>query len=939
MAGTDDHALLLQMSYDLKRLENQSKAAQGIVNSGLTAMEKRAKKAAHELEESFSLKSIKPGAAITNVLSGLKSGVVEEGARGLGVLGGALDALGPAGIAAAAGVAAAGFAIEQGIKGAEWAESLKRAADALGITTSQLQEFDFIANAVGIPVEAMRSSLAGLVKTIGLVESGLSRSMQTKAFTDGLKITPEALRSWGTLEEQLPHILDAAAKLNVEERAGLASRLKIEPEVLNSLIEARGSLSGLIDEAHKLGIVMDEETIKKTAKAAEEMHVAKAVIDGELRVAFVGLAPLLANTAHFLVEITTAVGDMARGFGDALQPIGDVIAALGKVKWIRDAAQVVGQTAFDLSGLGVLNEFRKQGEADRLAADKAQRAKEAKEKPKGFVPPTLLSHPKGPKASTHDSTDALTKTATEDLEAANKAYDDAMAGLTTNVVAHAAFEAKAIDAEAAKQQAKLVADRAALLKDKTIDGKTSDLLQAKIEQAQAEGEQTRLAKQKLLRLKTEQALADQVAAMAAIRVQGEQEVLRTELGLGGTLKRRAAIELRLFDLDEQIAEAKLQEVLSSKTAQDAEKERAAAELANLRATSAGRRLAVSNTGDQALTDQANAMRGLQLQGLVDQLDAEKGVYQTTERRREIALRLFALDEQMQELKLQEVIASKTATEAQKKQAEQALANLRATAGLRGQAVSQANPGNSWKAWVQDAQNATADVAEGFAKMRVDGIEAFNQSLFTSEGRLRSFGQIARAVATRAISDFEQFAVKSVEAGLFGAGQGPGGNPMSSGAGMLGKLLGMGGKDAPGASGVTRPTGTALDPIYVSMAGGPGGGAGGGLAGLFGGGSGGAGAAGGGDFMSTIMSGLGGFMGFAGGGQFTVGGRGGIDKNLAMMKLSSGERVTIETPQQQRDGLAGMGGMTQHFHFPGANPDSFRRTRRQWSRQAKLAMQY
>ena len=55
-----------------------------------------------------------------------------------------------------------------------------------------------------------------------------------------------------------------------------------------------------------------------------------------------------------------------------------------------------------------------------------------------------------------------------------------------------------------------------------------------------------------------------------------------------------------------------------------------------------------------------------------------------------------------------------------------------------------------------------------------------------------------------------------------------------------------------------------------------------------------------------------FGGFATGGQFTVGGQGGIDNNLVAFNASRGERVTIETPGQQKSG----GGVTvvQNLNF-------------------------
>lgn len=1018
----DDKALLMQISFDLKRLQNQAKQAEGITDKSLTAMEKRAKKAARELEESFSLKNIRPGEAMVNVLSGLKGGAVEEGAAQLGVLGGALEALGPAGIVAGAGIAAVGFAIERSMKTAEWAEDLKRASAALGLTTTTLQEFDFFAKSTGIPVEKMRESLSGLEKTIGLVESGLARSMTVKAFTDGLKITPEQLRGWGTLKEQLPHILDAAAKLNIEERAGLASRLKVDPEVLTSMVNERDKMRELIATAHEYGIVMDQETIKKSAEAAEKMHVAKTIIDGELNVAFVQLAPVVAGAAGKLVTVATAIGDIMRAIHDVFGPLSAFVGLLDKIPGFNGktakpggeagaagslASKDVGFAAvgnrlltqqFPL--LGVIEGLRARGAQDRHAADAKAQADDAAA-PVVDPKATLLvdPKPKKTKAGGGATVDQLAKTALDDADAADKAYAMAMVNLSGNIQDRAALESRIIDDEARTQQAKLAADRTALLKDQKIDGAASDALQAKIEGAQADTERARLAKQQLLANKTAQQLADQANAMAGLRVQGEEEMLRAETALGGTVERRAAIALRLFRLDEQLQEDKLSAVIASKTATDAEKERARLELANLQATAAMRGQLVSNEGVQSVGDQRVAMDQIGLQNQINQLEAEKGVFQTALKRREIALKLFALDEQLQENRLAEVIASKTASDAAKQQAQAQLNSLKSTADLRGQAVSMANPSNAWSAWVQSAQQSTRDVAAAFAQMKVDGIDAFNASLFDSQGKLQSFGTIARSIANKFIVDFEQFSLKSVEAGIFGGGQGKGGNPLSNIGGKVGGLFGLGDKGKGGLGGATTPTGTAMDPIFVSLAGTGGaaaGGAGGGLLGglggggaggggllggllgglgiggdtsgtskptgtvsdpifvsMAGGGAGGAGGGGGG-IMSLLgggggasgggagdlLSSVGSIFGFAGGGSFTMGGKGGIDQNLALIRMSSGEKATIETPQQQRDNQAGMGGVVhQHFNFSGASEDGFRRTRRQWSTQAKMAMQY
>jgi hypothetical protein len=80
---------------------------------------------------------------------------------------------------------------------------------------------------------------------------------------------------------------------------------------------------------------------------------------------------------------------------------------------------------------------------------------------------------------------------------------------------------------------------------------------------------------------------------------------------------------------------------------------------------------------------------------------------------------------------------------------------------------------------------------------------------------------------------------------------------------------------------------------------------------------------------------GGVAAYAEGGSFMVGGRGGVDQNRVAFDASRGERVTIETPAQQRRSRNGGSQMidnrkiiNMNVYTPGA--DSFRRSRKQLS---------
>ena len=90
----------------------------------------------------------------------------------------------------------------------------------------------------------------------------------------------------------------------------------------------------------------------------------------------------------------------------------------------------------------------------------------------------------------------------------------------------------------------------------------------------------------------------------------------------------------------------------------------------------------------------------------------------------------------------------------------------------------------------------------------------------------------------------------------------------------------------------------------------------------------------GDLLSSFLP------GYANGGQFTVGGAAGQDRNLVGMRLSRGERVTVETPAQQKQNPQNNSSQTINMAFNITTPDaqSFRLSQNQIQAQALRAAQ-
>lgn len=364
---------------------------------------------------------------LTGNMTRVASAAAVETAR-LNLLQYAFSGIGVSIMAAVAALVAFGVAMDQAKKAAEWAADLKKASDTLGLTTTQLQEFDHVFASIGVDVEKGRHALSGLEQSIGQVEAGGTRARQiTKVFKEELKISPEDLRGWGDLGDQIPHVVDALAAMNVQERAAAEKRLKVDPETIQSMIDYKDQIKGLIEQAHQYGIIIPEDVINSSAKASNTMKQWSDITHGELRAAFIQLAPLIAGSAQLTanlagkfadgvrgaVDIAKAIHDVFTQIGNFIQSMDKAIPLLGEIDRLlglmpgnaNSAADAVNHLKERLdASLNPLGQFvhllQQFGAADR-AADAAKIAAEPKTAPQGPRADQVLSDntkkgPKGP---------------------------------------------------------------------------------------------------------------------------------------------------------------------------------------------------------------------------------------------------------------------------------------------------------------------------------------------------------------------------------------------------------------------------------------------------------------------------------------------------------------------------------------------------------------
>lgn len=202
------------------------------------------------------------------------------------------------------GLAAAG-ALNLGVQGLRMADDLANSARKVGVGTDALQEWRFVAQQTGADAKDADKALDSFANKLAQATAGTSKSA-VKAF-GFLKIGPEELRGFKSTEEALDYVTDAIKNLKSEaDRAAIAEQLGLGP-LSNALRDSAVDVATLRDEARSLGIVMDQEMIRRASAAQGEFDTLSQVIDIQLKSAFIDLVPAIMTVVGWVSQLAVAL--------------------------------------------------------------------------------------------------------------------------------------------------------------------------------------------------------------------------------------------------------------------------------------------------------------------------------------------------------------------------------------------------------------------------------------------------------------------------------------------------------------------------------------------------------------------------------------------------------------------------------------------------------
>lgn len=794
----DQTAMLLQVSADLSKLQKKfTQDGPGYVDQGSKAMEKRAKQAATNMEAAFG--SVDIGAALDKVFTSSRLKLLDTASVRIGLVGQAFEDLGAPGLAAAAAVGALGVALAGADGAAKFADTIKDTADRLHLTTDALQEYEQANRLAGGTIQGADEALESFSENLGKAQAGVAKSQ--KAFLE-LGFTPAQIKGFTDVDTALKAVTAKLQGLSSVQKDAVVGQLGLTG--MKALVEGGAdALNDALANAKSLGLVMDSELVQRGGELNKQFDTTKTIIGIELKSALVDLGPILLG----MLQVAAAIAKQFAAGADSFKSIGDKSTSGLQQDRARNVAQAAQLSGRALSGKDPLASSMVAAANQRITADDAELAKrsDADKASATGVSTKTLTDPDAANKAAEAAKKIAEQTAQVSAAVAQAVAGELQAqlGLTTDVGQRATIEKQTLAAQLTEQQSKTERQIAAINGDKDLSAAQKAELIGRLQGVEQVDAQTAALKARLIDEQAADALAKNLVDVANAQLDGESAVLQLQGALVHNATAKRDIDLKLLDIADQRAAAEYQLVLDSQTASATEKKIAQAQLDALNASHGLKQQQITDAATDAIAQETLTVLTARQDALTGLLGSEKDLAQYGFQQRALALQILDVQQQIEREKLEEVVNSKTASDADKAAAQAQLSVL-ATVQANQKALAKGNFEDAYKN-VTDALTSTAQAftshdwnaamkglieAIGTAKTAFGSTGSLSSQIGAVSGLANAAGQAIGGKAGGVLSGAGSGAMAGAEIGSIVPGIGTAIGAVVGGlAGALGGLFG------------------------------------------------------------------------------------------------------------------------------------------------------
>lgn len=597
-----------------------------------------------------------------NVGKGFKAGLSEldagfkSTAQNAGFLGTVLSNMGVAGVAAAAGLAAAAGVAVRARQAFDFADDIADTAAKLAVSTTRLQEYRYAIHLLGGEYADADSALDGFQKAFGAAQAKMS-AKALKPFKQ-LGLDPD---SFASVDEAFEATIKKISALgSTAQQAAIADKLGMG-SILPALREGSDAIDDARAAAHRLGIVMDEDLIQQAGEANDRLQDLEKVVEVQLNSALVGLAPTIIDVATSMADGAKAV----RGLTDDLAQLTKWAESSGAASIVSTLAKIAGSAAGQAANpVGAIAKGLRWvvgAGADAVKTEAPKTAPTATAKPS----PAKLLDLSGGQGGGGDTAKARAEAGERAIETATREELAARMALTASLERLGELKLQQLDAETKAANRALLRDAAEgkmnaadAQRAITLNNLAAASKRELIERETAEGLAREHAQQSEQIHGYYDRIADITASMAATAA--EQNEIERKALVSRQARERDAEKTRL---DEQVQRGAIEDSRAREILAAQEDLHAAEE--SQRARQAKARL-----DDEELR---RTQAGLRLH--IDLLSGQAALADTVLERRDAELRILAAQKQLERVELEKIVASTTATDAEKEEARNRLGRL------------------------------------------------------------------------------------------------------------------------------------------------------------------------------------------------------------------------------------------------------------------------
>jgi len=238
-----------------------------------------------------------------------------------------------------AAVAAAGAAFAASAKKTlVYADALAKTADNAGISIERLQELRYAGELMGVTTQQMDAAVKAFANRLGKDLTGMGGAATKSLEQLGIaqRIASGELK---TTEQIMNATIKAVENLGSEnERTAHLTNL-FGDEVgknMTVLVSTKGALEDLTAEAHRLGVVMDEETVRKAEAANDAFFRLGEIMRVHTMSSILDLMPHITDLVNTMIDHRQDIIDFANGMFEVARAVGTA------VNYVVDLGQALG---------------------------------------------------------------------------------------------------------------------------------------------------------------------------------------------------------------------------------------------------------------------------------------------------------------------------------------------------------------------------------------------------------------------------------------------------------------------------------------------------------------------------------------------------------------------------------------------------------------------